>query len=134
MQVRIPVVALAMTLLACSYADDPHDRKARAVVVEAVGTGATRIVVHPVACPETHVVLTAGDPHDQRHAADRACLTKLAAGATIELVMQRERQGCMPGTVYYKQLGGCTLGAITETTEGPACAGDDYRQTGTPRD
>lgn len=61
-----------------------------------------------------------------RHRADLACLGKLTAGARVEHAKQRERQGCMPGMVYYDKLGDCELGDFVRTTRGVSC-------TGTPR-
>ena len=37
--IALAVFALAMTLLACSYQDDAHDRRVRTLVIDAIGNG-----------------------------------------------------------------------------------------------
>ena len=132
MRPKIPLVALAMTLLACSYQDVPHHRRARTLVVDEVGPGAKRITLHSPGCPTSHVVFSAGDRDDsRRHRMDVKCLEKLAAGSTVDFVTQRERQGCMPGAVHTDLLGGCTIGNMVELENGD-CPTDPEHQVETP--
>jgi hypothetical protein len=131
MRPKVPLVAVAMTLLACSYHDDPHGRSTRALVLDEIDQSTRRIVLHPPSCPDTRVVLAWSAPDQRQSSTDVRCLTKLATGSTVEFVHQRIRQGCMPGSVYRKQLGPCEVGVV-ESTEGAPCATDQTRQVGTP--
>ena len=128
---RVPVVALGMTLVVACWHDEPTDVKKRSLVVDEVALDAgrvTRIAMHPRDCPDRHVVMTRG-PHG-RHPIDDTCLAKIMTGAPAALEMHRERQGCMPGTVYRHELAGCDLGEMstTETSTGPDCPTDQYEQ------
>lgn len=124
---RLPWPVYAITFLACCWRDDRGDVTKRDLVVDDVVIANARvqsITLHPRACPGTSITMTRDT--QGRHPIDDACLRQVVTGAVVPYVRHRERQGCMPGTVYYETLAGCELGAMptTEKTTGPACPED----------
>jgi len=120
---RLPV-ALGICVLACSYRDVKGDRRVqRTFAVTSVATTPFELVLAPNDCATESVVVTPSttDKRTSRHTADLACLGKLRAGDTVELAKQREKQGCMPGMVYYDKLGECALGDLELTRKGTPC-------------
>ncbi len=117
----IPLICAAV---ACSYRDTGRREVVRTFTVTAVGRSPTELVLAPVDCPtETVLVdLAPSASRSKRHQADHTCLTSFEVGATVALERQRERQGCMPGMVFYELLGGCVLGELEVKSKGPACA------------
>ena len=112
--------------IACSYRDVPGDRRVvRSFTVASVGTSPLALVLAPTDCATESVVVAqrSASGTSKRHHTDVACLSKLQVGATIALEQQREKQGCMPGKVYYSLLGGCELGALELVSDGPRCPG-----------
>ncbi len=94
--------------IACSYHDVPGDRRVeRSFTVTSVASSPLEVVRAPSDCATETVVVapSASSSASRRHRADVACLAKLAVGATVAFEQQREKQGCVPGMVYYPLLG-----------------------------
>lgn len=119
------VLGVFLVAVACGYQDVKGDVKVqRAFTVKSVSGAGTplEVVLVPSDCATEEVVLASGVTGAQtRHTTDLACLSKLQAGAAIEHVKQREKQGCVPGVVYYDKLGTCALGPLAMTSRGTKC-------------
>ena len=103
-------IVFTCVTIACSYRDVPGDRRVeRSFTVTAVASSPEALVLAPTDCATETVVVAPRPPAStsRRHPTDAACLAKLAMGATVTFERQREKQGCMPGKVYYPLLGGC---------------------------
>ena len=119
-------IAFTCVTIACSYRDVPGDRRVeRSFTVTSVASAPLAVGLAPTDCATESVVLAEreGAGSSRRHPTDAACLAKLQVGATVTFERQRERQGCMPGVVYYPLLGGCALGALELVSKGSRCTG-----------
>ncbi len=117
------VVSVLLVAVACSYQDVKGDRRVlRTFTVSSVTSAPLELVLVPEDCPTERIVVKAGVTGAQsRHRADLACLGALPAGGAIKLEQQREKQGCIPGKVYYDLLGDCELGPLVLTSTGTRC-------------
>lgn len=121
---RLPV-ALGICVLACSYQDVKGNRRdVRTYAVTSIAASPFELVLAPTDCAIESMVVTLNTTGQRtsHHDADLACLGKLRPGQLVEYAKQREKQGCMPGTVYYDKLGDCALGSLELTSKGTPCA------------
>lgn len=113
--------ALALGV-ACSYEDVGGRIPVRSFQVSSLTASPLRIVLVPDDCPSERVVIDAAVTGPAtRHAADVACLGRLAVGSTVRHERQKQRQGCMPGAPQYDLVGDCALGPLTLTSSGTRC-------------
>ncbi|HUQ04586.1 MAG TPA: hypothetical protein VM261_18930 [Kofleriaceae bacterium] len=119
------VLGVFLVAVACGYQDVKGSVKVqRAFKVKSVSAAGAplELVLVPDDCATEEVVIAAGVAGaETRHSTDLTCLAKLQPAAAIEHVKQREKQGCIPGVVYYDKLGGCALGPLAMTSRGTRC-------------
>jgi hypothetical protein len=119
------VLGVLLVAVACGYQDVKGDIKVqRAFKVKAVSAAGAplEVVLVPDDCATEEVVIAAGVAGAQtRHATDTRCLASLQVGAATRHLLQREKQGCVPGMVYYDKVGDCALGPLALTSRGTTC-------------